>query len=115
MTENIRFSKGEINLKVENKKHRDPFKGLTFPGKPVSKSEYIEAYESYVNRCSSKQILNSDCDIRETAEGVFINGVKQTGVKDLQVKKNSHQLIEVQVDYLATSFSKEKFCYSSRN
>lgn len=99
----------------QTKKHRDPFKGLTFNGEPVSKREYIEAYKSYVNRCSGKQTLNLDCDIRETSEGVFINGVKQTGVKDLQVKKNSHRLIEVQVDYLATSFSKEKFCDSSRN
>lgn len=39
-------------MKAENKNHRDPFKGLAFPGKPVSKSEYIEAYESYVSRCS---------------------------------------------------------------
>lgn len=57
MNENIKFSKGEINLKAENKKRRDPFKGVTFSGKPVSKSEYIEAYESYVSRCLSKDFV----------------------------------------------------------
>ncbi len=36
----------------QTKKHRDPFKGLTFNGEPVAKKEYIEAYESYVSRCS---------------------------------------------------------------
>lgn len=33
-------------------KYRDPFKGMIFKGNPVSKKEYIEAYQSYVNRCS---------------------------------------------------------------
>lgn len=102
-------------MNEENKKHRDPFKGMTFNGEPMSKKEYIEAYESYVNRCSKGETLNSDCNIRETSQGVFINGIKQPGVKDLQIKKNSHRLIEVQINYLATSFSKEKFSNGSSN
>lgn len=45
--------KGDRQMKdSQTKKHRDPFKGLTFNGEPVSKKEYIEAYESYVSRCS---------------------------------------------------------------
>ena len=36
----------------EIKKYRDPFKGMSFNGNPVSKKEYIAAYESYVKRCS---------------------------------------------------------------
>lgn len=39
-------------MSEENKKHRDPFKGMTFNGEPVSRKEYIEAYENYVSRCS---------------------------------------------------------------
>ena len=38
----------------EIKKYRDPFKGMSFNGKPVSKKEYIAAYESYVKRCSGE-------------------------------------------------------------
>lgn len=29
------------------------FTGLTFHGKPVSKEEYTNHYEEYVNRCSN--------------------------------------------------------------
>ena len=39
-------------MSEENKKYRDPFKGMTFNWEPVSRKEYIEAYESYVSRCS---------------------------------------------------------------
>lgn len=37
---------------IKNKKYRDPFKGMSFKGKPVSREEYIAAYDGYVNRCS---------------------------------------------------------------
>lgn len=33
-------------------KKRDPFVGISFQGPPVSKQTYIDAYESYVKRCS---------------------------------------------------------------
>ena len=36
----------------KTKKYRDPFKGMSFKGEPVSKEEYIAAYESYIERCS---------------------------------------------------------------
>lgn len=35
-------------------KYRDPFKGMSFKGKPVSREEYIAAYGSYIKRCSGK-------------------------------------------------------------
>lgn len=38
----------------ETKKYRDPFKGMSFKEKPVSKEEYIAAYESYIKRCSGE-------------------------------------------------------------
>lgn len=38
----------------EAKKYRDPFKGMSFNGVPVSKEEYIAAYKSYVKRCSGE-------------------------------------------------------------
>ena len=38
----------------ETKKYRDPFKGMSFKEKPVSKKEYIAAYESYFKRCSQR-------------------------------------------------------------
>lgn len=41
-------------MTLEAKKYRDPFKGMSFNGVPVSKEEYIAAYESYVKRCSGE-------------------------------------------------------------
>lgn len=41
-------------MEKETKKYRDPFKGMSFNGAPVSKEEYIAAYESYVKRCSQR-------------------------------------------------------------
>ena len=41
-------------MEKETKKYRDPFKGMSFNGNPVSKEEYIAAYESYVKRCSGE-------------------------------------------------------------
>lgn len=41
-------------MTLEKEKYRDPFKGMCFKGKPVSKKEYIAAYESYVKRCSGQ-------------------------------------------------------------
>ena len=38
----------------ETKKYRDPFKGMSFKWIPVSKEEYIAAYESYFKRCSQR-------------------------------------------------------------
>ena len=38
----------------ETKKYRDPFKGMSFKEKPVSKEEYIAAYENYFKRCSQR-------------------------------------------------------------
>lgn len=34
---------------------KDPFSGMVFQGPPVSKEQYIKAYDSYVKRCSVEQ------------------------------------------------------------
>lgn len=41
-------------MTYKTKKYNDPFKGMSFKRKPVSKEEYIAAYESYVKRCSQR-------------------------------------------------------------
>lgn len=38
---------------MDQNKKRDPFKGISFKGTPVSKQEYLDAYYSYVKRCSA--------------------------------------------------------------
>lgn len=48
------------------------------------------------------------CEIRQTRDGVYIDGVKQKGAIDVQVKKNSRKWTEVQITYLAHSFLKER-------
>ena len=48
------------------------------------------------------------CRIVENKDGVSINGVLQPNVVDLQVKRDLHQVMEVQVTYLATEFLKEE-------
>lgn len=48
------------------------------------------------------------CKIVENKDGVSINGVLQPNVVDLQVKRDLHQVMEVQVTYLATEFLKEE-------
>lgn len=47
--------------------------------------------------------------IHETKDGVFINGVMQQGVLDVQVKENSHELVTVEMTYLADEFLKKNF------
>ncbi|WP_263850824.1 hypothetical protein [Ligilactobacillus salivarius] len=44
-----------MNTKKESPKEieRDPFCGMVFQGPPVSKEQYIKAYEGYVRRCSN--------------------------------------------------------------
>lgn len=39
---------------IKNKKYSDPFKGMSFKGKSVSKEEYIAAYGNYIKRCSGR-------------------------------------------------------------
>ena len=48
------------------------------------------------------------CRFVENKDGVSINGVLQPNVVDLQVKRDLHQVMEVQVTYLATEFLKEE-------
>lgn len=43
---------GGKQMEKDDKKYRDPFEGMSFKGVPVSKKEYLKAYENYVNRCS---------------------------------------------------------------
>jgi len=56
-----------------------------------------------------KPKIGVGCEIRQTPEGVYIDGVKQKGAIDVQVKKNSRKWTEVQITYMANSFIKEKF------
>ena len=56
-----------------------------------------------------KPKIGIGCEIKQTPEGIYINGVKQEGVTDVQIKKNSHRWMEVQITYMANSFIKEKF------
>lgn len=62
-----------------------------------------------------KPKIGIGCEIKQTQEGIYINGVKQEGVTvtDVQIKKNSHRWTEVQITYMANSFIKEKFYSSS--
>lgn len=48
-------------------------------------------------------------NIIEDEDGVMINGHRFDMVKDIQVKENLHQLIEVEVTFLASSFTKKQF------
>lgn len=44
---------GKLDLKKNvEKETRDIFKGMSFKYPPVSKQEYVNAYEEYVRRCS---------------------------------------------------------------
>lgn len=63
-----------------------------------------------VNGMSDKR---STLEIRETNHGIFFNGVKQTNIHDLQIIKNYHRKVKVQVTYWADSFIKEDFGNSS--
>lgn len=56
-----------------------------------------------------KPEIGIGCEIKQTSEGIYINGVKQEGATDVQIKKNSHHWTEVQITYMANSFIKEKF------
>lgn len=55
-----------------------------------------------------KPKIGIGCEIKQTPEGIYINGVKQEGATDVQIKKNSHHWTEVQITYMANSFIKEK-------
>ncbi len=46
--------------------------------------------------------------IKQAPYGIYIDDIKQEGVKDVQIKKNSRQWTEVQITYMANSFIKEK-------
>jgi len=48
-------------------------------------------------------------EIKENKDGLFINGIKQEGVEDVQVIKNFYRKVEVQVTYLVDAFLKEDF------
>lgn len=38
-----------------------------------------------------KPKIGIGCEIKQIPEGIYINGVKQEGVTDVQIKKNSHR------------------------
>ena len=49
----IHHLEGKVTLEP---KKTTVFKGLTFKGKPVSKAEYVQAYEEYVSRFDEEGI-----------------------------------------------------------
>lgn len=53
--------------------------------------------------------IGEGCEIKQTPQGVYVDGVKQKGAIDVQIKKNSRQWTEVQITYRAHSFFKERF------
>lgn len=56
----------------------------------------------------NKPTVGEGCEIKQTPQGVYVDGVKQKGAIDVQIKKNSRQWTEVQITYRAHSFFKEK-------
>lgn len=56
----------------------------------------------------NKPTVGEGCEIKQTPQGVHVDGVKQKGAIDVQIKKNSRQWTEVQITYRAHSFFKEK-------
>ena len=52
--------------------------------------------------------IGTGCKIKQAPYGIYIDDIKQEGVKDVQIKKNSRQWTEVQITYMANSFIKEK-------
>lgn len=57
----------------------------------------------------NKPTVGEGCEIKQTPHGVYVDGVKQKGAIDVQIKKNSRQWTEVQITYRAHSFFKERF------
>lgn len=83
-------------VKEENKKYRDPFEGMSFKGDPVSKEEYLAAYESYVNRCSSSaELVDGVTVISFDKKKVLLDGKEVKGITDIEIKKHASNIADV--------------------
>ena len=74
-------------------------------------ANYVDSPEAIVDLLLTKDEpkIGIGCKIKQAPYGVYIDDIKQEGVRDVQIKKNSHQWTEVQITYMANSFIKEKF------
>lgn len=79
-----------------NKKYRDPFEGLSFKGDPVSKEEYLAAYESYVDRCSSNAELAAGVTVISfDKKRVLLDGKEVRGITDIEIRKHASDIADV--------------------
>lgn len=72
-------------------------------------TNHIDSPEAIADFLLAKDELKIDtgCKIKQAPYGIYIDDIKQEGVKDVQIKKNSHQWTEVQITYMANLFIKE--------
>lgn len=73
-------------------------------------TNHIDSPEAIADFSLAKDELKigTGCKIKQAPYGIYIDDIKQEGVKDVQIKKNSRQWTEVQITYMANSFIKEK-------
>lgn len=73
-------------------------------------TNHIDSPEAIADFLLAKDELKigTGCKIKQAPYGIYIDDIKQEGVKDVQIKKNSRQWTEVQITYMANSFIKEK-------
>ncbi|MEN2515771.1 hypothetical protein [Lactobacillus johnsonii] len=72
-------------------------------------TNHIDSPEAIADFLLAKDELKigTGCKIKQAPYGIYIDDIKQEGVKDVQIKKNSHQWTEVQITYMANLFIKE--------
>ncbi|MDE7049927.1 MAG: hypothetical protein K2O75_03565 [Lactobacillus sp.] len=73
-------------------------------------TNHIDSPEAIADFLLTKDELKIDtgCKVKQAPYGIYIDDIKQEGVKDVQIKKNSRQWTEVQITYMANTFIKEK-------
>lgn len=71
------------------------------------KVDTLEAQSRFKDKGNSLRV-GTGCEIKQLPYGIYIDGIKQEGAIDVQIKKNSYQWIEVQITYMANSFFKER-------
>ncbi|MDO5882569.1 hypothetical protein [Ligilactobacillus animalis] len=83
-------------MEKESRKYRDPFEGMSFKGSPVSKEEYLAAYESYVDRCSgSDELVVGTTVISFEQKKVLLDGKELRGVTDIEIRKHASDIADV--------------------
>ena len=66
-------------------------------------TNHIDSPEAIADFSLAKDELKigTGCKIKQAPYGIYIDDIKQEGVKDVQIKKNSRQWTEVQITYMA--------------